>query len=286
MQTVTQAAKLGPASKSACVFVPTMGALHAGHAALIELGARLARERGLAGGCVVSIFVNPTQFSEPADYQRYPRTLEADLELCRSSGASTVYAPGPEDVYPVGHSVEMPGLPAVATEPGLEDRARPGHFAGVAQVVLRLFHLVSPAAAVFGEKDWQQLQVVRALVVQQSLGVEIIGAPTVREADGLAMSSRNRFLSADDRRRGLAISRSLREAGLAPSAAEAEVIMARRLAEAGLTPDYAVVRDARTLGAIEGPAEPRRALIAARVGTVRLLDNMVWPRARLEGPFP
>ncbi|MCC6676496.1 MAG: pantoate--beta-alanine ligase [Phycisphaerales bacterium] len=252
-----------------------MGALHDGHAALIRLGSALARQRRLAGGCVVSIFVNPTQFNEPADYQRYPRTLNADEEICRRCGTSVVYAPAAADVYPPGVSIEVPALPRVAIEPKLEDAARPGHFAGVCQVVMRLFRLVRPVVAVFGEKDWQQLQVVRAMVQRAELPIDIVGMATVREADGLALSSRNRFLSPEDRRRGLTLSRALTAAGRAGSPEEAEGVMARLLAEEGISPDYAVVRDAASLGPVG--QEAARALIAARVGSVRLLDNMPWP---------
>lgn len=252
-----------------------MGALHEGHAALIRLGSGLARQRGLAGGCVVSIFVNPTQFNEPADYERYPRTLEADEEICRACGASVVYAPEGSDVYPPGVCIEAPALPAVASEPRLEDAARPGHFAGVCQVVMRLFRLVRPGAAVFGEKDWQQFQVVRAMVAQANLPIDIVGMATIREADGLARSSRNRFLTPEDRRRGLTLSRALAAAGRCPSPEAAEQLMSRMLRDEGIAPDYAVVRDAESLGDVRHRAA--RALIAARVGTVRLLDNMPWP---------
>lgn len=277
MNTAVTAEALEAPARAGCVLVPTMGALHEGHAALIRAGAGLARRRGLAGGCVVSIFVNPTQFNEAADFQRYPRTLEADESMCRTAGASVVFAPGVEVIYPPGHAVEVPPLPAVATEPKLEDAARPGHFAGVCQVVLRLFRLVRPAVAVFGEKDWQQFQVVRAMEAQQRLGIEIIGAETIREPDGLAMSSRNRFLTAEDRQRGLTLSRALREAGRARTPGEAEDTMRRLLAEQGIAPDYAVVRNGATLGPVREGAGPARALIAARVGSVRLIDNMPWP---------
>ncbi len=257
------------ALKGSIGFVPTMGHLHEGHASLC------ARARSENDIVVASIFVNPTQFNEPADYQRYPRTLNADEELCRRCGASVVYAPAASDVYPPGVSIEVPSLPRVATEPRLEDAARPGHFAGVCQVVMRLFRLVRPAVGVFGEKDWQQLQVVRAMVAHAGLAIDIVGMATVREADGLALSSRNRFLSPEDRRRGLTLSRALTAAGRAGGPEEAERVMARLLAEEGISPDYAVVRDAASLGPVRHGAA--RALIAARVGSVRLLDNMPWP---------
>lgn len=263
-----------------CVLVPTMGALHAGHADLVRRGAALAADRGLSAGCVVSIFVNPTQFNDPADYARYPKTLEADLEACREAGAAAVYCPEVADIYPNGTAEESPSasLPEVARLPGLEDRFRPGHFAGVCRVVHRLFELVRPTAAIFGEKDWQQLQVIRAMTQERGLAIEIVPHETVRESDGLAMSSRNRFLTPDDRMRGLAISRALRAARSATTPRDAEQVMRLELAAAGIhEPDYAVVRHAHTL--MESRQGPWRALITARVGSVRLLDNMPWSPA-------
>jgi pantoate--beta-alanine ligase len=259
----------------ACVLVPTMGALHEGHASLVKLAA----QSGLP--VVVSVFVNPTQFTEAVDYDRYPKTLDADVAISQAAGGHAVWAPGVEDVYPNGRDAGVPELPRVATAPGLEDAFRPGHFAGVCQVVLRLFRAVKPVAAVFGEKDWQQLAVVRAMTAMQNGGgglpVEIVPSPTMRDADGMAMSSRNRFLTAQDRKRGLAISRALRAAVAEADAAKAESVMKRVLGEEGIVPEYAVVRDAETL---EAPwaGKPVRRLIAARVGTgpgaVRLIDNM------------
>ncbi len=258
----------GAARPNAGAFVPTMGALHAGHAALIRRGAEL-------GPCVVSIFVNPTQFNEPADFERYPRTLEADLAICASAGAAAVFAPGVDEVYPRGASAATVELPRVAVEPGLEDRHRPGHFAGVAQVVLRLLRIVRPSFAVFGEKDWQQLQLVRAIVESEGLPVRVEGFPTVRDADGLALSSRNRFLSVEERARAGAIPRALELAGKCGSALEAERAMAGVLESAGLSVEYGVVRDGATLGPL-GPGSRGRALIAARAGGVRLIDNAPW----------
>lgn len=257
------------------VLVPTMGALHAGHAELI----RLAREQaGEAGRVVVSIFVNPTQFNEATDFERYPRELEADCEKCRGLGVDVVFAPTPEVMYPPGEEVPAGDLPAVATEPGLEDAHRPGHFAGVCQVVRRLFVLVEPAAAVFGEKDWQQLQTIRAMTEADGLGVEIVAAPTIREPDGLAMSSRNLLLSPEARDAAGATPRALEAAGGAASPVAAGVVMMGVLARAGLEAEYAVVRDAATLGEFR-EGEPGRALIAVRVGDVRLIDNAPWPGA-------
>lgn len=263
--------------RAGSVVVPTMGALHEGHATLVRRGAEHARKTGQP--VVVTVFVNPTQFNEAADFDRYPRTLEADAALCQAAGADMVYAPSVEEVYPPGGSVRPPVLPRVATQPGLEDAHRPGHFAGVCQVVKRLFELTGAATAFFGEKDWQQLCVVRAMVRMLPMDVEIIGVETVREADGLAMSSRNRFLSGPDRRRGLAISRALRESLSAATPEEAEAVMRGVLRGEGLTPEYAVVRSAESLLPDADATGPMRALIAARVGSVRLIDNAAWQPA-------
>jgi pantoate--beta-alanine ligase len=258
-----------------CVFVPTMGALHAGHAALVQRGAAIASGRGLADGCVVSIFVNPTQFNDASDYDKYPKTLEADLALCERAGAAIVYAPGATDVYPEGETIATPPLPDVATRPKLEDAHRPGHFAGVCQVVKRLFDLVRPQVAVFGEKDWQQLQVVRAMTRALRYPIAIESHETVREQGGLAMSSRNARLSPEDRAKALAISHALCESWSARSPRDAEAIMRRELEHQELEVEYAVVRDAETL--LEPRrGQPMRTLIAARVGGVRLIDNVEW----------
>ncbi|HYD00815.1 MAG TPA: pantoate--beta-alanine ligase [Phycisphaerales bacterium] len=279
MQVISDPADLAPYGGN--LFVPTMGALHDGHAALIRSAARL-RDAAPAGGppVVVSIFVNPTQFNDAADLARYPRTIDADLATCHRAGADAVFVPDPETVYPPGATIPVPPLPEVATEPRLEDALRPGHFAGVCQVVARLFELVTPSAAVFGEKDYQQLAVVRAMTTALSLPIEIIPAPTVREKDGLAMSSRNRFIPPEHRPRAAAISRALCEAS-APgnsTAHKAEAAMRKVLLAAGFAEaeiQYAVVRDAQTLGAVK-PGAAGRALIAAALAPVRLIDNAPW----------
>ncbi|MFM9994761.1 MAG: pantoate--beta-alanine ligase [Phycisphaerales bacterium] len=258
------------------VLVPTMGALHDGHAALIHRAAELAGRDERGAGCVVSIFVNPAQFNDPADYERYPRTLDADLRLCEAAGASVVFAPPASVVYPPGMVVEQPLLPGVATTPGLEDAHRPGHFAGVCRVVLRLFRLLRPDAAVFGEKDWQQLQVVSAMTESLALPIRIEPHATIREADGLALSSRNRFLSADERRRAVALARALCEAAAAREPADAEDRMRRVLTRAGVEAEYAAVRDAATLDAPQAARRACRALIAVRLGGTRLIDNAPW----------
>jgi pantoate--beta-alanine ligase len=276
-----------------CVLVPTMGALHAGHADLVRRAANLARDRRAPGGAIVTIFVNPTQFNDPADLARYPRTLDADLALCKSRGAAAVFAPTPADIYPPGLTIPVPPLPAVATAPALEDAHRPGHFAGVAQVVRRLFDLTRPSAAIFGEKDWQQLALIRALAAAGHATAnppspEIVPAPTVREPSGLAMSSRNRFLSAAEREQAAAIHRALRDASSAATASAAEALMRSALESSGLRVEYAVVRHALTLAPLTplapvppgSPPPEARALIAARLGSVRLIDNAPWPRVQ------
>jgi pantoate--beta-alanine ligase len=258
-----------------------MGALHEGHASLVRHAAALRDASPTKGpGVLVSIFVNPTQFNDPADLARYPRTLDADLELCRQAGANAVFVPAVETVYPPGGPPPVPPLPAAATEPKLEDALRPGHFAGVCQVVARLFDLVKPSAAIFGEKDFQQLAVIRAMTASLMLPTEIIPAPTIREPDGLAMSSRNRFIPPDKRAQAAAISRALCNAsdGANRTPQQAEAAMHRTLLDAGFIQQdiqYAVVRDAATLTTpIQG--RPCRALIAAALAPVRLIDNAPW----------
>jgi pantoate--beta-alanine ligase len=281
VQVITDPADLSPYHGG--LFVPTMGALHDGHAALIRHAASL-RDRGgpQSSGppVVVSIFVNPTQFNDAADLARYPRTLEADVAICYQAGADAVFTPDAETVYPPGVTIATPPLPQAATDPKLEDALRPGHFAGVCQVVARLFDLVKPSAAIFGEKDFQQLAVIRAMTANAMLPIEIIPAPTVRESDGLAMSSRNRFIPEGKRQQAAAISRALCEASAAANATpqKAEAAMHRILIEAGFAESdiqYAVVRDASTLTApVAG--RPGRALIAVSLPPVRLIDNAPW----------
>jgi pantoate--beta-alanine ligase len=247
-----------------------MGALHEGHLRLIESAS------ALGGPVVVSIFVNPTQFGPGEDYERYPRALEADLEAAQQAGTDIVFAPEVETVYPSGERIGPPPLPEVATRPGLEDAHRPSHFAGVCQVVARLFDLVRPRFAVFGEKDYQQLLVIDAMVKQQRgrwADLRIVPHPTVREADGLAMSSRNRFLTPAQRERAVGLSRALEAADGADDAAEAETSMRRVLELHRLAIDYAVVRENGTLLPMSSTERPARALIAARVDDVRLIDN-------------
>ena len=254
--------------------VMTMGALHAGHAALLR------RARSECDSVVVTVFVNPLQFGDPRDLRRYPRTLAADVEVCRAAGADLVFAPTHDTVYP-------DGVPAVTVSSGelgrrLEGASRPGHFDGVLTVVAKLLSLVRPHRAYFGEKDAQQLALVRRMVRDLDLGfgagsergLEVVAVPTVRDDDGLALSSRNTGLSPDERRAALALSRALR-AGVARAAEGAEAVLAAGRAELdaepGVDPDYLELTDD-----VFGPPRagaPARLLVAARVGATRLIDN-------------
>jgi pantoate--beta-alanine ligase len=264
-----------------CGFVPTMGALHEGHGSLVS------RARADGRPVVVSIFVNPTQFGPREDYARYPRTLDSDCALLEPLGAAAVFVPSAEAIYPRGLEAARDeaaaiALPEVATAPRLEDACRPTHFGGVALVVGRLFDLVRPAAAYFGEKDFQQLRLVQDMV-EADRGrfgeLRIVPCPTIRERDGLAMSSRNRYLSADERTAAIALSRAMQVAHSAQRVETAERLMRDTLESFGLEVEYAVVRDARTLLPVTGFERPTRALIAARLGSTRLIDNSpmtVW----------
>lgn len=281
-----------PSVTASCVLVPTMGSLHAGHESLLKLAREQADARGVPA--VATVFVNPTQFNESTDFERYPRDLDRDAAICEHCGIDAVFAPHPDGVYPPGEDHPVPDLPAVATEPGLEDTFRPGHFPGVCQVVSRCFDLCDASAAVFGEKDWQQLQVVRAMSEAQAAErgrlVEIIPGATVREPDGLAMSSRNLLLSPEARQEAVGISRGLFAAASEPDRDRAEAVLRAVLADSGIEPEYAVLRDARTLldpGPSmhpDGPDAPCRLLVAARVGGVRLIDNMAWTGKPRGGP--
>jgi pantoate--beta-alanine ligase len=259
--------------------VPTMGALHEGHASLV----RAARDRVGRGPVVVSVFVNPLQFGPTEDLDRYPRTLDADLATCAREGVDVVFTPGVAEVYPGSeHRFVEPGVTVGAGDLGdvLEGATRPGHFRGVLTVVAKLLGLVRPDLAVFGEKDYQQLVLVKRMVEDLCLGVEVVGAPTVREPDGLALSSRNAYLDAAQREAATTLHRALLTAAEAagdgdPAAAEAA---ARAVldAEPAVETDYLVLTDPG-LGRLPGdpaPGTEARALVAARVGTTRLIDNL------------
>jgi len=260
--------------------VPTMGALHAGHASLFKI----ARQR--ADRVWVSIFVNPTQFDDPRDLAAYPRTLESDLALCRDAGVDLAFTPDAAEMYPEGAQTAVE-VGAIAAP--LCGASRPGHFRGVATVVTKLLVAAKPHVAVFGEKDYQQLAVIRQLVRDLRLDVEIIGAPTVREPDGLALSSRNRHLDPDARRQAVALVRALDAAESAVAAGERSAgrLLSLVHAELAAAPraeiDYAELRDATTLAPapaqLAGPALLALAVLlrpAADGGrTVRLIDNRV-----------
>lgn len=252
-------------------FVPTMGALHDGHLALVD---RAAAE---CDDVAVSIFVNPTQFGPGEDFERYPRPLAADLAALASRRVRWVLVPSVEAIYPAGDAtrivVEGPAL-------GFEGEVRPGHFTGVATVVFRLLQAVPADVAYFGAKDWQQTLVVKRMVRDLGVPVEIVVCPTVRERDGLAMSSRNAYLAPADRRRAVALSESLTAAttGWAAGRPAAEIAAAMRstLEAAGVAVDYATVVDAESLAAaVDG--RPAVALVAGRLGATRLIDNRLLP---------
>ena len=252
-------------------FVPTMGALHAGHVALV---ARAAQE---CDDVAVSIFVNPTQFGPGEDFERYPRTLAADLAALAGHPVRWVFVPPVEAIYPPGDAtrivVEGPAC-------GFEGALRPGHFSGVATVVYRLFQAVPADAAYFGAKDWQQTLVVKRMVRDLGLPLEIVVCPTVREPDGLALSSRNAYLSPTDRRRAVALSASLADAAArwaaGAEAAGIEAAMRERMTAEGVAVDYAAVVDAESLGPVAAGREAV-ALVAGRLGSTRLIDNRLLP---------
>jgi pantoate--beta-alanine ligase len=315
LNTKAELAAARPGLPAPVVLVPTMGALHAGHRALLRAARARAGLGPAAGSVIVSIFVNPLQFRPGEDLDRYPRTLEADLAMCAEEGVRAVFAPSAAEVYPGGP-------PEVTVDPGpmgrvFEGEFRPGFFDGVLTVVLKLFHLTHPDVAVFGEKDAQQLALVRRLVSDTDLGLAIEPVSTVRDADGLATSSRNRYLSAADRALALALPRALRAgaaqaaAGDGPedargdgpgdeqSAGDAAAVLAAAQevlrAEPALAVDYIAVVDPRTF-APAGPSHAGLALIVAAVtaGGTRLIDNVpvvlrgpahlrAHPRAHLRG---
>ena len=254
-------------------FVPTMGNLHAGHYSLVML-ARQSADR-----VVSSVFVNPTQFGPNEDFTRYPRTPEADTTGLEGAGCDVLWLPTVESMYPFGvelaASINVPGISEV-----LEGAHRPGHFDGVCTVVTRLFNQVQPDIAAFGKKDFQQLTVIRQMVTDLAFPIEILGGGIVRENDGLAMSSRNQYLGADERpvaaeiRRALLAMREGLVAGQPRGVVEAEA--SRRLAEAGFAVDYAAIRRPDLSVPGEGEEGAKVALIAARLGKTRLIDNLEW----------
>jgi pantoate--beta-alanine ligase len=270
------------------VLVPTMGALHSGHRTLLRAARALAEQAGAeqagargagagrAGQVVVSIFVNPLQFGPSEDLDRYPRTLDEDLAICAAEGVSLVFAPSAAEMYPGGQ-------PEVTVDPGpagqlLEGQFRPGFFDGVLTVVLKLLHLARPEVVVFGQKDAQQLALVRRMVADMDLGIAVESVPTARDADGLATSSRNRYLTPAERAMALAIPRALHAAQARAEGGSAAVLDAAwqvLRANPGLTVDYLALVDPRTFTPVlPGQAGPGLLLTAARVGGTRLIDNV------------
>lgn len=251
--------------------VPTMGALHQGHLALVRLARRRARR------VIVSIFVNPAQFAPSEDLASYPRNLDADLASLAGSGADLIWAPATQTMYPPGYALNIvPGGPASV---GLEDKFRPHFFAGVATVVTKLFLQCRPDIAIFGEKDYQQLKVITAFTRDLDLPIKILAAPVVREPDGLALSSRNAYLSAQERAAAPSLHRALADcareiaggAQLAPTLAQGRAA----IAQAGFALDYLEARHADTLLPVSSARDgPIRLLVAARLGRTRLIDNV------------
>lgn len=256
------------------VLVPTMGALHAGHRSLLELG------RGLADTLVASIWVNPLQFNDPADLEAYPETLDADLALCEAAGVDVVFAPTVDEMRP---SQRHTTVTVGGVTQRWEGEHRPGHFDGVATVVTQLLAGIGPRSAVFGRKDAQQLAVIRTLVADLALPVEVVPAPTIRDPDGLALSSRNVRLSSDDRQRALGISGAL-FAGAdfverGGAANEVVGLVEDALRAGGLDPEYVALVDATTMESVDAIAAETVLATAARVGPVRLIDNVVFTPA-------
>lgn len=250
-------------------FVPTMGALHAGHLSLVEQGKRRA------DAVIASIFVNPKQFGEGEDFGRYPRQEQADAAMLANAGCDLLWLPAVEDIYP-------PGFATTVHVAGVSERwegvARPGHFDGVATVVARLLLAVGPDVAIFGEKDFQQLAVIKRMAADLGLGVGIVGAPIIRDADGLALSSRNAYLSPGDRARATALVEALettRDAILAGTDVAAAVAGGEALLEAaGFRTDYLALVDAETLEPLGSPEGGMRLIAAATIGSTRLIDNL------------
>lgn len=259
-------------------FVPTMGALHTGHLSLMQLAKQHAEH------VVASIFVNPTQFGPKEDFTKYPRPVETDLEKCRTAGVDLVFNPSPEEMYRPGLAKIVLDLPELTTV--LEGKHRPGHFNGVCQVVAKLFNVVQPQFAVFGQKDFQQLRIIWSMVEAMDFPIEIIPGPTVREPDGLAMSSRNQYLSPDERQRALSIPRALKLAGeqVSQGIKQTNRLMATMqntlldpgdLGRVPMSIDYVAAVDPVTLKPVELVQGLTVLAIAARVGTTRLIDNLI-----------
>lgn len=252
--------------------VPTMGALHEGHLSLI----RIARQH--ASHVAVSIFVNPTQFGPREDFNKYPRPIDADLAKCREAGADLVFHPAPTEMYPPGSMDIVIDLPQLTQT--LEGAKRPGHFKGVCQIVAKLFNVITPNVACFGQKDYQQLRIIQAMVEALDMPVEIIPCPTVRDPDGLAMSSRNQYLSPAERQQALAIPRALRAAEEQFKSGFKQTnrlltTMQKILLEPHLMVDYVAAVDPLTFKPVQEIQGPTLLATAARAGSTRLIDNVV-----------
>lgn len=252
---------------SRIALVPTMGYLHDGHMSLIDKAKKLKADE-----IVVSIFVNPVQFGPNEDYAKYPRDEKRDLKKCREHGATAVFLPTPEIMYSGDHSVYVN---EEELSNGLCGARRPGHFRGVCTVLAKLFNIVRPEFAVFGQKDYQQAQIVRRMVRDLNFGIDIIVAPIVREKSGLALSSRNKYLSAEEKCNALAISKALGAVELGNSAAKERARIARALEKAALVVDYVEFVDSETLKPVKKTAAGVCILIAAFCGKTRLIDNRV-----------
>ncbi len=259
----------------AVALVPTMGALHEGHAALM----RQARETGAA--VVASIYVNPTQFGPAEDFQKYPRTLEADCALCEQAGVLAVFAPSDAEMYPDGPSSVSTWVEELQVAKRLEGERRPGHFRGVCTVVAKLFNIVQPDHAFFGQKDYQQLKVIERMARDLRYPIQIVPVPTVRESDGLAMSSRNRYLSVTERSQATVLWKALNVARDLHAGGEHDphrlhAAMTRVIALAPSSRlDYAEIADGKTLEPVREARPGHVALIAARIGATCLIDNII-----------
>lgn len=274
IETVSAAMESAANNRKRRVLVPTMGALHKGHVELIRLARAAA---GAAGEVVVSIFVNPLQFEPGADYNRYPRPLAADEDLCREAGVNLLFRPRPEEMYFEDRSVSVEEHALSNTLCG---RSRPGHFRGVCTVVTKLFHLIAPRAAIFGEKDFQQLAIIRRMVRDLNFAIEIIGAPTVREANGLACSTRNQYLNADEREQATVLRATLLDAadavrGGATSASALIASLREGIASApSARVDYVEIVDADNLQPVDPVTSNTVAAAAVFFGRTRLIDNI------------
>ncbi|MGI8821138.1 MAG: pantoate--beta-alanine ligase [Chthoniobacterales bacterium] len=273
IETVRAAHGYAARSQRRRALVPTMGALHRGHLELIRLARAAA---GAEGEVAVSIFVNPLQFEPGADYDRYPRPQSEDEELCREAGVDVLFRPAPNEIYFPDRSVTVEESALANTLCG---RSRPGHFRGVCTVVSKLFHLLTPQAAIFGEKDFQQLAIIRRMVRDLNFPVEIIAAPTVREADGLACSSRNQYLTEEERRQApvlrLALLTALAKVQLGETSAKAIITRARKMLSAPTARiDYVEIVDAENLQPVEIAGPGALLAVAVFFGRTRLIDNI------------